>query len=262
MGVIAVITDYGTQDYYVGALKGVILQIAPDATIVDVTHAITPQDIAQAAFVLWQSWTWFPRETVFLAIVDPGVGTDRRIIVGKYAGRYVVAPDNGLVTFIHQEMAVEALHVVENEQYFLPVRSATFHGRDVLAPVAAHISQGVPAEALGPSVDQVNLLPIALGAEIRSDGVYGAVLYTDRFGTLVTNIGREQLAAMGRPSEGLEVEVDGVSVGPVRTTFADVSAGVVVALIGGSGLLEVAVNQGSAVERFGAVQVVRASRKT
>ncbi len=261
MGVIAVITDYGTQDYYVGALKGVMLQIAPDATIVDITHDIAPHNVAQAAFVLWQSWTWFPRETVFLAIVDPGVGTDRRIILGKCAGRYVVAPDNGLVTFVHQAMDVEALHVVENEQYFLPVRSATFHGRDMLAPVAAHIVLGADVEALGPSANQLNLLPVAARAEIRSDGVYGTVLYTDRFGTLVTNIAREQLAAMGGALEGVEVEVDGVSAGPIRSAFADVSPGAVVALIGGSGLLELAVNQGSAAERFGTIQVVRASRK-
>lgn len=257
MSIITLITDYGTRDHYVAALKGVILGVAPDVRIVDVTHEVEPHNVLHAAFVLRQIWPWYPPGTVHLAVVDPGVGSERRIVLGRYDGRCVVAPDNGLVTFVHRDRPAEAMHVVENRRYFLPEPSATFHGRDIMAPVAAHLANGVNPREFGPVTDRLEMLPISNRAETTTEGVRGRVLHVDHFGTLVTNILREQLEERGSPSRALEVRVNGKSIGPVRSTFADVCLGEAIALIGSCGLLEVAVNQGRAVELFGPPDTIR-----
>ena len=257
MQIVTLITDYGTRDHYVGVLKGVILRIAPDVRLVDITHEVDPHDVLQGAFILRQIWPWFPAGTIHLAVVDPGVGTDRRVILGQYADQYVVAPDNGLVTLVHRDLPVEAMHVVEDRHYFLPELSATFHGRDLMAPVVGHLANGVKPGDFGPVADRLEMLPVPHCGEVKSDGVHGKVLYVDRFGTLLTNIRREQLAAIADSSRIVDVEVDGTSVGPVRATFGDVPPGEPIAVVGSCGLLEIAVNQGSAAERFGAVEAVR-----
>ncbi len=257
MPIVTLITDYGMRDYYVGALKGVILRIAPEACVVDVTHEVPPHNVLHAAFVLRQIWPWYPPGTIHLAVVDPGVGSERRIILGQYAGRYVIAPDNGLVTLLHRDQAAEALYVVENRRFFLPDLSTTFHGRDVMAPVAAHLAKGVNPREFGPMTDRLDLLPVADRAEVTGEAVHGSVLYVDRFGTLVTDIRQDQLMGTHRLGRGCEVVVNGHPIGPVRSTFSGVAVGEPVALIGSCGLLEVAVNQGSAVERFGPPDAVR-----
>lgn len=257
MALITLITDYGTRDYYVGTLKGVILGIAPDVRIVDVTHEIEPHNVSHAAFVLRQIWPWYPAGTVHLAVVDPGVGSGRGIVLGRYGGQCVVAPDNGLVTFVHRDLPAEAMQVVENRRFFLPDPSTTFHGRDVMAPVAAHLANGVNPREFGPLTDRFEMLPISQRAEATTEGVRGCVLYVDHFGTFVTNISPEQLVERGGSSRVLEVRVNGKSIGPVRSTFSDVSLGEPIALIGSCGLLEVAVNQGRALEVFGPPDTIR-----
>ncbi len=257
MALITLITDYGTRDYYVGALKGVILGIAPDVRIVDVTHEIEPHNVLHAAFVLRQIWPWYPVGTVHLAVVDPGVGSGRRIVLGRYGGRCVIAPDNGLVTFVHRDLPAEAMHVVENRRFFLPDPSITFHGRDLMAPVAAHLANGVKPSEFGPGTDRFEMLPISHGAEVTTEGVRGSVVYVDHFGTFVTNILPEQVAERGGSNRVLEVRVNGKSIGPVRSTFCDVSVGEPIALIGSCGLLEIAVNQGRAVDTFGLPDTIR-----
>lgn len=256
MGVVTLITDFGTRDHYVGAMKGVILGIAPDVRIIDITHDIQPHDVQQAAFVLRQIWSWYPPETIHLAVVDPGVGSARRIILGRYAGRYVVAPDNGLITLVHREMPPESMRVVENRRYFGAALSATFHARDIMAPVASHLASGVDPEELGPVTDRLELLPIAHRAESAGDRLIGRVLYVDRFGTMVTNIHREQLARKHRLGEW-EVLVNGAPIGSIANTFSDVAVGEPVVLVGSADLLEIAVNQGSAVDRFGPAESIQ-----
>ena len=247
MRIVTLISDYGTRDHYVGALKGVILSVAPDVRLVDVTHEIDPHNVLAGAFVLRQIWPWFP----------PGVGTDRRIILGRYGGQYVVAPDNGLITLVHRDLPAEAMHVVENRQYFLPKLTATFHGRDLLAPVVGHLARGVEPRDFGPVAERLEMLSVSPCGDVTGDGVYGKVLYVDRFGTMVTNIRHDQLATIAGPSSPVDVEVDGASLGPIRSTYSDVPPGAPIALIGSCGLLEIAVNRGSAAERFGAVRSVR-----
>lgn len=257
MPIITLISDYGTRDHYVAALKGVILSIAPEARIVDITHEVEPQNIAHAAFVLRQCWSWYPAATIHLAIVDPGVGSSRRIVLGRYAGQFVVAPDNGLVSFVHHDFPLEGMRVVEERRYFLTQVSNTFHGRDIMAPVSAHLAQGVKPREFGRATDHVEVLPLNYSAAFVGNTVLGQVLYVDHFGTLVTNIHRDQLAMVPGASGRMEVEVNGTPIGPLRSTFSDVAAGEPAALIGGSELLEVAVNRGSAVQRFGPAETAR-----
>lgn len=257
MQIITLITDYGTRDQYVGALKGVILSIAPSVRVVDITHDIEPHNVLHGAFVLWQIHPWYPRGTIHLVVVDPGVGSDRRIILGRYGGQHVIAPDNGLVTLIHREMPVEAVYVVENRRYFLPHISTTFHGRDIMAPVAAHLANGLDPRECGRGTDRLEILPVAYRAEVDGDVVRGSVLYADRFGTLITNINEDQLPVSRVGPCKFDVLVNGTNIGPVRSAFFDVAQGEPVALIGSSGMLEIAINRGSAVERFGPAAAVR-----
>lgn len=257
MPVITLLTDYGLRDHFVGEMKGVILSIAPEAVIVDITHDIEPFGVRQGTFVLRQVWARFPAGTVHCAVVDPGVGSERRIILGQYAGRYVVAPDNGLLTWVHRDYAPETMVVVEDRRYFLPQISATFHGRDIMAPAAAHLANGVQPRAFGRVTDRLEMLPIAPRAEATDRGWSGIVIYVDRFGNMVTNIHEEQLLASGGGMRTWEVVVNGASIGPMRSSYCEVAVGTTLAIIGGSGFLEIASNQGSAAKRFAPIENVR-----
>ncbi|RME40600.1 MAG: hypothetical protein D6788_02995 [Planctomycetota bacterium] len=248
--IITLITDYGLRDGYTAALKGVILTLAPQVRIVDVTQEIEPFDVQHGAFVLRQVWNWFPPETIHLVVVDPGVGTMRPILLGRYEGRYVIAPDNGLITFVHRSFRTEAMYWVENRELFLADLSSTFHGRDMMAPAAAHLAAGVPPRMFGRPADRVELLPIPWRAEERGGVLEGRVLHVDRFGTLVTNVHRDQLERRKGSVERWRVFVNGDCIGPIRATFADGREGEMLALIGGGGFLEIAVNRGRAADRY------------
>lgn len=256
MSLVALITDFGERDYYVGALKGVLLTRAPQTVVVDVTHEVPSYDALHGAFILRQVWSWFPPDTVFLAVVDPGVGTERRVLAGRYDGRCVVAPDNGLVTLLHQDMPCDVVVRVDTGLTPQKGEAATFHGRDVMAPVAAELALGKAIGSLGEAVDDPVLLPGVIRPDVSRGKVEGHVLYVDRFGTLVTNIRRSDLVAAGGETESLRVSVGGREIGPIRTTFADVPAGSPLALLGSCDLLEIAVNQGKANQLFARDSVV------
>jgi len=257
--IVTVTTDYGTHDHYAGALKGVILGIAPTAQIVDITHDIEPHNVLHGAFVLRYVLECFPAGTIHVVVVDPGVGTVRGVLAGRFAGRYVIAPDNGLITLVYREVAAEAIHVVEEDRFFLPRVSATFHGRDILAPVAGHLANGVDVGSFGRPIKAPKLLSTSLRAENKGKSIAGAVLHVDRFGTLITNIGADDIESLsaGSPKGTCGVFVNGARIGPIRGTFADVAVGEAVAVVGGCDLLEIAVNQGKASERFGPVDRIR-----
>jgi S-adenosylmethionine hydrolase len=250
MSLITLVTDFGTRDYYVGAIKGVIYQIAPKSLVVDVTHDVGRHDVLHAAFVLRQIWPCYPSGTVHLVVVDPGVGSPRRIVVGRYAGQLVVAPDNGLISLVHRDLPLEALHVAENPRYFLPKVSNLFHGRDIMAPLAAWLSTGLPIERVGSPTDRIEVLQLAKPEFLPAHAVAGAVLYVDRFGSLVTNIAREDLVPTLRHRRDVKVHLGQTCVGPIRTCYEDVPVGEPLALIGSADLLEIAVHRGSAAERF------------
>lgn len=248
MALIALMTDFGTRDHYVAAMKGVILQIDPKATVVDVTHEIDPQDILHGAFVLRQVVPYFPVKTIFVAVVDPTVGTARRILAARYSDRLVIAPDNGLLTLLHRDAEFQAVRVVENRRYFAATLSGTFHGRDIMAPVAAHISRGTPLDHLGSPADHIEILGLTK-PRVNSDGsLEGEVLFVDHFGNLITNISVIDLSAARTPRPHVEVWFGERRIGPVRTAYAEVPEGDTLALVGSAQMLEIAVNRGHAAK--------------
>ena len=237
---IALLTDFGTRDYYVGAMKGVILAIDHKAVIIDITHEIGPQDIASAWFVLRSCYRDFPPATVFCCVVDPGVGSDRRALIVAANDQFFVGPDNGLFSFLYDGTA--RVTSIENDRYFRKPVSSTFHGRDIFAPIAAHLSLGVPPHEIGPEIADPVALPNSDPIQIDQDTVSGAVVHIDHFGNIVTNVTAEMA---GR---AFELEVAGLPVNDLRERYAGTPAGQPFAIVGSSGLIEISINGGSAAE--------------
>ncbi len=248
---ITLITDFGSKDHYVGVMKGRILKTRPDALIVDITHEIAPHNILHGAFVLRQAMEWFPQGTVHAVVVDPGVGSPRRILAARYSGQCVIAPDNGLLSFVHRYLRIEEIVCVENAHYFPGPVSPTFHGRDIIAPVAAHVASGLSLEQLGPGAGGIEVLKLQQPEHLQPVGLRGHVLFADHFGNLVTNLHADTLAELYRSQRPFEVWVADNPLGPVRGTYSDVDPQQPLALVGSSKMLEIAVNQGRADERFG-----------
>jgi hypothetical protein len=257
MAIITLITDFGTRDHYVAVMKGVILGIAPDVRIVDVTHEIEPHNVLDGAFVLQQTWYWYPPGTIHVVVVDPGVGSDRRVVLTQLGGHYVVAPDNGLMTLVARDRPDHTAFVLDHEAYFLPSVSSTFHGRDIMAPVAAHLARGIAPAEFGARADRLHLLSSVEPIPLPAGGFEGRVVYVDRFGNLVTNIGEPELSLLGDSVESWHVLINGLSIGPIRKTYAEVPEADALAVMGGSGLLEVAVNRGRALDRFGPTDALK-----
>ncbi len=246
--IITLTTDFGLQDYYVSAMKAVILGIAPDARLVDISHEIPPQDIMAGAWVLRNSAMMFPPGTVHTIVVDPGVGTDRKGVALEINDRFFVGPDNGIFSLLTGRYDFRAVHL-ENSGYWREEISTTFHGRDIFAPVAAHLAAGVPLEELGGAVDElVNYRwaePIA-----DRDGLQGWVIHIDKFGNLVTNVPRSLIdeVAGGR---SVKIYVGNTILDEVVETFGSVEEGEPAAYIGSSGMLEIGINKGDAEEMLG-----------
>lgn len=188
--IITLLTDFGTKDTYVGQIKGIIMSINPDAAIVDITHEIEPQDIREGAFLLNEYYRYFPEGTINITIVDPDVGSGRRPVIVLKDGYIFVGPDNGIFTLIAGDDT--ELYSIENKEFMSKKISPTFHGRDIFAPVAAHISKGVPVSSFGKRIDNPILLDNIL-PDVRTDVVYGEVVRFDRFGNAITNIDRVTL---------------------------------------------------------------------
>lgn len=246
MGIITLTTDFGTRDWFVGTLKGVILSVAPNATIVDLMHEIPPGDIRAGAFALAAGFRFFPKGTVHVAVVDPGVGSTRSAIAVRTSRYLFVGPDNGVLSFALAGEKIKSIHRLANEEFFLRPVSRTFHGRDVFAPVAAHLSRGVSIGRLGPQ--QKEFTQLAWPKPRLERGVAnGEILYVDRFGNAITNLDANSL----RLSATLEVFAKRRRLCRLEEFYAAVPAGRAVAVVGSSGFLEIAVNGGSAAEKFG-----------
>ncbi|MDD3580821.1 MAG: SAM-dependent chlorinase/fluorinase [Desulfobacca sp.] len=241
---ITLLTDFGSQDGYVGVMKGVILGINPQVTLVDLSHDLPPQDVIAAALVLQAAQPYFPPETIHLAVVDPGVGTARRALALRVRDQFWVGPDNGLFHLVLEGQRGFQAVCLENSTYFLPQVSATFHGRDVFAPVAAHLSTGVSLSDFGPPLtDPVHLnLPVPA---ISSRLIQGQVIHVDHFGNLISNIRFAELETwrQGRP---LEVRVGGHHSARLVRTYGQGSPGELIALEGSHGYLEIACAQANA----------------
>lgn len=251
MSIITLLTDFGDRDEYVGAMKGVILTVAPDATIVDITHQIGPQDVTRAGLVLSGAAPYFPLGTVHVAVVDPGVGGNRAIIAAQIGSGIYVAPDNGLLTFVMAEMPVHSAVRVTNPAYFRQPVSNTFHGRDIFAPVAAHLAYGLPMSRLGPAMaaDKIERLDIPRPKITAEGTISGAILYADHFGNLATTVRQSDFG--GIEAASLVVEVGGKTLFGLSTAFVDVPPGEPLAHINSRGFLEIAVSGGSAERYFG-----------
>ncbi len=244
--IVTLTTDFGSADGYVAAMKGVLYSRAPRATVVDLSHEIPPFDIAAAAFVLWQAAPYYPPETVHVCVVDPGVGSERRGLAAVSHGQLFVGPDNGVFTpFLDDSAQIVAL---ANPDLWLPKASATFHGRDLFVPAAVHLAQGLALAECGPRVTD----PVRLPAwEIRREvgALVAAVVHVDRFGNAITGLDRSYLVGLGGAPQQAELP-DGRAV-PLRHTYADAAPGEALALVGSSGLVEIAVREGSAAQQLG-----------
>jgi hypothetical protein len=250
MAIISLITDFGTRDEYVGLMKAVILGIDPAAVVVDVSHAIAPQDVAQAAFMIESACRYFPAGSLHLVVVDPGVGTDRAILYLEAGGQRFIAPDNGVLSLVMPAGRGLLLRRVENPRLRPAAVSPTFHGRDIIAPAAAYLSKGLAADQLGPEVDAAAAVRITgLRAVPAADGtLLGRIVHVDRFGNLLTNIDAAALRQLHplRPDRPPAVLVGDHAVTGIVTTYAEAAEGGLLALVGSRGYLEIAVNAGSA----------------
>ncbi len=241
--IIALLTDFSDKDWFVGVMKAVILRINPNANIIDITHEIPPQDVCQAGFVLWNAYKYFPDKTIFVCVVDPGVGSERKIIAVETKKYIFIAPDNGLLGFVLSEVDVLRAVYVENKNYFLETVSSTFHGRDIFAPVSAYISRGVDLSELGMEVTLET--PKKMFIKVSSIGDYeGEVVYIDRFGNLITNL---------MPSKEFdgEIRLKDLNIEKISKTYSDVKVGQAVALIDSGGLIEIGIREGDASKILG-----------
>jgi S-adenosylmethionine hydrolase len=243
--IITLTTDFGEDSPYVAAIKGVILSINPSARILDLGHQIPPQDTRHAAFFLASAIPYFPPGVIHVVVVDPGVGTERSLLYVEVNGHRLLVPDNGCWSILVRGNSPRVLKLAEPRYWRQPV-SATFHGRDILAPVAAHLSLGLDAQALGPEVSQWARLELPAP---RREGncIHGEVLFVDHFGNLITNIRGSDLSTAAQP---FRIKVGEADVSLRVRSYAEAERGAVVALVSSADLLEVAVNQGNAAQRL------------
>lgn len=263
--IITLTTDFGQADYYVAAMKAVLLQHCPDAQLVDVTHQVLPQDVLAGSIVLERAIGSFPAGTTHLAVVDPGVGTSRRMLVVGMRDQVVVCPDNGLITWALRRMQggaqrpkvlgtasslkpavrsrLEGPDFVSELVWRPPLVNRVFHGRDIMAPAAGRIARGDPISTFTKPINN----PVLLNVALMTSGRAGRIVHIDHFGNATSNIPQELLEA----NQGGQIVAGGQQVGPLRQTYADVAVGRPLALIGSSGLLEIAVRDGSAARMLG-----------
>jgi hypothetical protein len=270
--IITLTTDFGLQDAYVAAMKGVILSINPKVTLVDICHSIEPQNIPQAAFLISTAYSYFPKGTIHVVIVDPEVGSCRRAIILKTREAFFIAPDNGVLSYIiHPPLAKRGLSKAEpkglppgllaieisNPRFWHHPVSATFHGRDVFAPVAAHLSLGVPLQEFGQVITSLSAFPVPRPQVGARGELIGHVLHIDRFGNVITDIARKDL-----PSGKFSVKIADRQIESLSTSYAEAEG--LLALIGSSGHLEIAVKNSSAAVLLGAKvgDEVRIKRQT
>jgi S-adenosylmethionine hydrolase len=244
MKTVTLTTDFGEGSSYSAALKGAVLAVNPSARLFDLSHRLPPQDLVSTGYFLCDSLPWFPAGTIHVVVVDPGVGTDRALLCVEWAGQIILVPDNGCWTPLVRPDHLPGVHRLENRRFWRPVVTATFHGRDILAPVAGHLSLGVPPTELGPQVARWVRLTLPQPA-VSADGVRGQVIVVDPLGNLITNI------PVGVCPPGMPVRIAGQSVKRWVHSYGHAEPETLVALIGSNGRLEIAVVNGSAAARLG-----------
>ena len=246
-GLIALLTDFGTRDWYVASLKGLMLTRSPQARIIDITHEIPPQDVIAGAFTLAAAASWFPRGTVFLAVVDPGVGSDRALVAVQADERYFVGPDNGLLSLVVERATRVTVVRLTNRRYWLKTISRTFQGRDIMAPVAARLASGGQLLQLGTRISHVRALSLP-SVQRHGRKVRGSILHIDAFGNLITNLPQSLLPPQPR-SEPPILRYKDRKVRMV-SSYTEGRPSELIALVGSLGLVELAVREGSAAWMF------------
>src|SRR5450432_1989809 len=244
--IITLTTDFGTSDHYAGTMQGVILGIAPTARIVDISHDVQPFEITDGAFTIAQAYPYFPKKTIHVVVVDPGVGSARRPLLAEMGGQYFIAPDNGVLSMIFTRGQVKVRHIT-NDHYFLKPLSQTFHGRDVFAPVAAHLAAGVPPAKFGKRIEDATRFPFAGPVRTARRNWTGSIVQIDRFGNLITNF---KTAEFG-PRQPFELMAGLSTVSRIETNYEAAGMGELFAIAGSSGYFEIAVGQGSAARVLG-----------
>ena len=260
--IITLLTDFGEQDHYVGAMKGVILSINPDARIVDISHQIPPQDIEAGAFNLLNCYKDFPAGTIHVAVVDPGVGSDRRAILIECADHFFIGPDNGLFSWICEPEKDWTTTHIRNQRFFRQPISNTFHGRDIFAPVAAHLSKEIAPRDFGEPVQDMVRLPSLAPNALDDHTLEGRIIHIDRFGNCVTNFTAADLSSRAAPTSW-KLLIGTAEVSELRESFADSKVGEVFCIVGSSSFVEVCARNDSAAEvlaikRGAAVRLVSA----
>lgn len=257
--IVAFLTDFGTQDHYAGTMKGVVLGICPDVTLVDVTHDIPPHDVMAGALELAAAYKYFPAGTIFVVVVDPGVGSARRGLAADTGDYRFVAPDNGVLTAVLRETPAKKIVELTERRYARPTVSRTFEGRDRFAPAGAWLAKGIQLGALGRPVTDVHRLEMPV-PEATGDTVRGVIVRVDRFGNLVTNIERKLVERLGADG-GITIDAGGKTIDRLAGTYAELPADGVGALFGSTDHLELAAPSASAAERLalsrGATVVVK-----
>ena len=239
---IVLLTDFGQEDHYVGVLKGVIARITPEAPIIDLCHEVPPQDIRAGAYLLGISYRFFPKGSIFLSVVDPGVGTDRKLVIAHLGSWYFVNPDNGLLTFVQQKESLKQVVQITNDRYWLSPVSSTFHGRDIMAPVSGHLSKTKELKKFGvPLRGFLRTLPVKSVKKGRHF-IEGEVVSVDHFGNLITNIEAEWISKL----RSCEVHMAHKKISRIARSYANAARGEWVAVVASADLLEIAINQGSA----------------
>ncbi len=246
---ITLLTDCGTADPFVGVMKGVILAINPEARLVDLCHGVRAYDVREAAFLLWTSVRFFPPGTVHLVVVDPGVGSARSPLVASRAGHLYVAPDNGVLSFVLGDPGTAEVRTITASSLFLHPVSRTFHGRDIFAPVAAHLSRGLSLAECGPLHPHPVVFPRPVPLQ-KDDTLQGEVLHVDHFGNLITNVSREDLAPFLQDASPL-TEVKGAVISGLSDFYTQPPPGILGAIVGSSSFLEIFLSRGDAARRLG-----------
>ncbi|RCK77378.1 MAG: hypothetical protein IGBAC_1687 [Ignavibacteriae bacterium] len=246
--IIALLTDFGLKDGYIAVMKGVIKSIAPNTDIIDITHDISPQNIDEAAYVLWTSYKYFPKSTIFVTVVDPGVGSNRKILMVKTKNYIFLAPDNGILKYIFAYQEVLKIYNLENKEYFLKNISNTFHGRDIFSPVAAYISKGIPLKNFGTETTPLTRPEYFLSlASVKNKSINGKILYIDRFGNIITNI----LIENNKYIDDIQyIEIGKTHVNHFYKYYSEARNSKIFGLVGSSNLLELAMRNQNAAKIY------------
>ena len=250
--IVTLTTDFGTNDHFVGAVKGVILDIVPEAAIVDISHAVQAFDVLDGALAISQAYSYFPTGTVHMVVVDPGVGTARRPILASSDGYHFVAPDNGVLWMVYARE--ERMHVrhITSDHYFRQPVSNTFHARDVFAPVAGYLAKMVDSHKFGDEIEDYVRFAAPKPKPAGENKLRGVILKVDRFGNLITNVTPEDAPALFAPNAAFKIVVGSKEISDIRTAYAEGAPGEVFAVLGSMGYLEIVANRAAAAQLTGA----------